>query len=77
MGLGDNVNLSDHQCGFLRQDQHGIYFPILLISIYPLLGTLENHSLLFLISLKHLALFDIRLCKPNIQLTALLLPFVN
>ena len=38
----------------VRQDLQGIFFPILLMPGYPLLGTSENHLLLLLISLRHL-----------------------
>ena len=61
----------------VRQDLQGIIFLILLIIGHPLLGTLENHSLLLLVSLRHLTETGIKLCQPNFQLTALLLPFVN
>ena len=38
----------------VRQDLHGIFFPILLMPGHPLLGTSENHSSPLLISLRHL-----------------------
>ena len=46
----------------VRQDLQGIFFPILFILGHPLLGTLENHSSLLLISLRHLTESGIRLC---------------
>ena len=61
----------------VRQDIQGIFFPILLMPGHPLLGTSENHSSLLLISLRHLTESGVRLCKPNFQLTTLLLPSVN
>ena len=61
----------------VRQDLQGIFFPILLMSGHPLLETLENHLSSLLISLRHLTESGIRLCKPNFQLTALLLPSEN
>ena len=60
--LESNSLLSDHQLASVRQDLQGIFFPILLMSGHPLLGTSENHSLLLLISLKHLTESGIRLC---------------
>ena len=60
----------------VRQDLQGIFFPILLMPGHPLLGTLENHSLLLLISLRHLTGWHKALLA-NFQLTALLLPSVN
>ena len=60
----------------IRQDQQGIFLPIILMPGHPLLGTSENHSSSVLIS-QHLTESDIRLCWPNFQLTALLLPSVN
>ena len=41
----------------VRQDLQGIFFPILLMSGHPLLGTLENHSSSLLISLRHLTVW--------------------
>ena len=62
---------------FVRQDLQGIFFPILLMPGHRLVGTSENHSSSLLISLRHLTESDIRLCQPNFQLMALLLPSVN
>ena len=46
----------------VRQDLQGIFSPILLMPGHPLLGTSENHSLLLLISLRHLTESGIGLC---------------
>ena len=61
----------------VRQDLQGIFSPILLMSGHTLLRTSENHLSSLLISLRHLTESGIRLCKPNFQLTALLLLSVN
>ena len=61
----------------VRQDLLGTFFPILLMSCHPLLGTSENHSPSLLISLRHLTESGMSLCYPNFQLMALLLPSVN
>ena len=49
--LDSNNLLSDHQYGFCKARSTGIFFPILLMSGHPLLGTSGNHSLSLLISL--------------------------
>ena len=46
----------------VRQDLLGIFFPILLMSAHPLLGTLGNHSSSLLLSLRHLTESGVRLC---------------
>ena len=46
----------------VRQDLQGIFFPILLMSGHPPLGTSENHLSSLLTSLRHLTESSIRLC---------------
>ena len=46
---------------FVRQYLQGVFFPILFIPGYPLLGTSKNHLLLLVISLRHLTKSDARL----------------
>ena len=60
--LESNNLLSDHQYGSVREDLQGIFFPILLMSGHPLLGTSENHSSSLLISLRHSTESGTRLC---------------
>ena len=60
--LKSNNLLSHHQYGFRKARSTGIFFPILLIPGHLLFGTLENHSLSLLTSLRHLAESGIRLC---------------
>ena len=59
--LESNILLSD-QYGFRKAKSIGIFFPILLIPGHPLLGTLGNHLLSPLISLKHLTVSARSLC---------------